>query len=127
MTTTTPPTNQMTTDQRRTRKLRWLLKVASVNNLPMPRSIEFGEFTLGGTVHRYVQLRLDNDIDVTDWAKAINADDVEELEVTGDTNMWTSVRAFTRWDWQPRVDWHRIEVTSYHNYRPLTGDPAVTS
>lgn len=127
MTTTTPPTNQMTTDRRRTRKLRWLLKVAAINNLPMPKTIEFGEFTLGDTVHRYVRLMLDTDTDVTDWAKVIDADDVDELAVVSDTHTWTTVRAFTVWDCDPRLDWHHVEVASYHNYQPLDDDPAVTA
>jgi hypothetical protein len=122
MTTTSERTNlQLFTNRRRARALRWLLKLATANDLPMPRNVEFGEMTAvsSGQTLRFLTLGLDEGSDVTGWAKAINAEDIEEFDVTGDTHTWTCVRAFTAWRDGPRVDWHHIEVTTRYGYRPL--------
>jgi hypothetical protein len=131
MTTTTAPTNaQLFADARRARTLRWLLKLRKAHNLLMPKRIDFGEFTLpvDGRTVRYLTLELDNDADISGWAQAVGAGDRDEFPVTSGTHTWTCVRADTheRAD-GPRVDWHMVAVTSYHNYRPLTNDPAVTA
>jgi hypothetical protein len=116
-------TEQAVTDRLRARTLRWLLKVARVNGLPMPKYVEFGEFDIFDGTRRYLDLRLDQDTEVTGWAKAIDADNITELDVVGDTDMWTLVSACTKWREGPRVDWHHIEVSAHHNRRPIPDDP----
>lgn len=133
MTATTERSNaQLFADARRARVLRWLLKLRKAHDLLMPQRIEFQEFSspVSGTLRCCLNLTLDDDADVTGWATAIGAVRREEFLVDCGTHTFTCVRAVT--DWRPdgpRVDWHQITVTSYHNYqyRSLTGDPAVRS
>jgi hypothetical protein len=120
VTTTTPPTNtQQITDARRARTLRWLLKVTKAQNLPMPKQIGFSLFTCCGDSLYCLTLELDDGNDVTGWAKAINAETLDEFEVTGDTHQWTSIHAATTWRLDgPGFDWNHIEVRTRRNYRP---------
>jgi hypothetical protein len=129
MTTTDHVNTQPAADARRARTLRWLLRLRAAGNLPMPQRIDFGQIVsrFDGRTLYILTLELDPDTDVTGWAHAVGADDREELPVTGDTHTWTSVRARTSWRTDgPRVDWHLIEVSSYHHYRPRA-DSAVTA
>ncbi|MBG0567921.1 hypothetical protein [Actinoplanes aureus] len=115
---------------RRARTLRRLLKLRTAHKLPMPKRIDFGEFSspVDGSVLRYLTLELDDDVDVTGWAKAVDAESFDELSVTGDTHTWTLATAQTEWRYdEPRVDWHHIRVTSRHNSRPRTDRTAVTA
>ena len=129
--THTPNTNSgdaaLVADTRRARTLRWLLQLRKADNLPMPQRIDFGQIVsrVDGRTLYVLTLELDTDADVTGWATAVGADHRDDLPITGDTHTWTHVRACTGWRRdQPRVDWHRIEVTSNHNRRPRV-DPAV--
>jgi hypothetical protein len=131
MTSTTVDRNarHLVEDRRRARTLRWLLKLATANHLPMPKRIEFGAIECRGDTLRYLSLDLDHGLDLTGWANAIDADDgVDEFEVIGDTHQWNLVRVQTTWRSDgPRRDWNHIEVTSRHGYRPLTDPAAVTA
>ena len=131
----TPNTNtstgdaELVADTRRARTLRWLLKLGKADNLPLPRRIDFGQLVspVDGRTQRVLTLELDDDTDVTGWANAVGAQERDELPVTGQTHTWTHVRACTGWRRdQPRVDWHRIEVTGNPHRRPRV-DRAVTA
>lgn len=101
--------------------MRWLLKLRTAQDLPMPQRIDFSRFVsrLDGRTLHVLTLELDNDTDVTGWATAVNATERDELHVVGDTHTWTHVRARTGWrDDGPGVDWHLIEVTGNHHRRP---------
>lgn len=118
MTTTPERTNaELFSDARRARSLRWLLKLRTAHNLPMPKRIDFTQFTskINGRTLRCLLLDLDDDTDVTAWANAVNANRRDRFPVVGDTRTWTHVVARTDWrDDGPRVDWHLIEITSNH-------------
>ena len=128
---TAEPTNRELFDgARRARTLRWLLKLRTAHNLPMPQRIDFGQLdsTAGEGVLRYLLLELDRDTDVTGWAKAVNANHWEELLVDGQFGTFTNVSANTGWHLSgPRADWHKIEISSKHHYRPRTDRQAVTA
>jgi hypothetical protein len=129
MSTTTERTSRHTAvDRRRMKALRWLLNLAVANTLPMPTRIDFREYPspVRRATVRYLTVELDNDTDLTGWADAIGATEVDDLAVTGDTHTWTYRRACTPWRHGVRVDWHCIEVNSSHNRRPVTEPAAVT-
>jgi hypothetical protein len=124
----TTTTNPKISDALRVRALRWLLKVTKTNALPLPKRIEFGTIECCGDTLRFLRLQLDNDASLDGWAEAINADDLDEFEVTGKTHQFTSVSASTTWRLNgPRLDWHHIEVVTYRGYRPIADHPAVTA
>lgn len=124
-------TTGLTYNRLRARTLRWLLKLAATNDLPMPKTIEFVHFLspVNGQPLRSLTLTLDDEnTDITRWAKAVDAEVIDEFEVTGQTHQWTAVRASTTWrsDGQG-LDWHHIRVDTRLGYRPLADSPAVTA
>ena len=119
-----------TTKRLRARTLRWLLKLATANDLPMPRRIEFAQIvsTVSGEIVRFLTLDLDDDsTDLIAWAMALDAASIEEYEVTGETHKFTSACAARAWNWDTRVDWNRIEVRTRYGFQPLADIPAVTA
>jgi hypothetical protein len=120
MTTTTERTSaQLFADARRARTLRWLLKLTKAHDLPMPRDIQFGEMVHSGKTLRYLTLSLDENVDLTGWAGAIDAATIEEDQVESDTHQWIHVCANTAWREGSRVDWHHIQVSTRRHYRPI--------
>lgn len=121
-------TNPTTLNRLRARTLRWLLKLATAHDLPLPKTIQFGTIECCGETLRYLSLGLDDDIDVGAWPTAIDADSIEEFEVTGDTHRWTCVDVSTTWRMDsPRLDWHHIRVIVRHDVQPLADTRAVTA
>lgn len=105
---------------RRDTTLRMLLSLAASHDLPLFRHISFDQFDHSGETLRTLHLHLDADTDVSGWAAALGATQIEDMPVTGDTHEWVLTFARTSWADGPHIDWHQIEVQTRRDYRPRT-------